>query len=263
MANLKYISCMVSLAAAVWSGGVANAQNVVSAEVRDSAEPPQVVVPVIGTATGTPFAVTLTTSGPEDKVSGYWFKVHYNSNQVVFDSSTPLQNPGDLDPADHYYTSIGAPQVSTKPGCTHYRIVLGVGDFDVDTPEDRGDLIQLNLRTAAGYTGLVNLYVEDHNYPASTTQSSLTNDQLGDIIYTVDTNGPIVSIPTITGLVKEYSIDSAGEDVNLVINGTNFLPSTEVTFDGQVLTPSSITANQIQVVVPEDWLIQLASMPLQ
>ena len=165
------------------------------------------------------------------------------SNQVGFGPGGTIVSQGNnligvLGPQD----STAFTQSGDQTGVTAAQLNLGPLQLNGGpTPTD--GLLNGSVAIAAGNVGLANA-------------AGLTTDQRGLGFPRFDPTGTLVDVgafelqlPVITGFNPNPVLEGSGP-LALTINGTGFTPGAMVNFGGTVLTPTSVSQNQIIVTIP-------------
>lgn len=128
------------------------------------------------TGTSQPFTVNLVLSNTTANISGFTFRVFYDSSQITFSSAT--DNTGQPGAGVDY--TIGPVTAGTAGGNSNtFRAISMTTNLDLLNPVT--NLAQLNFTTTAGYTGPIpgNCFLTD-NGPSD----GLFNDAFQDIPHT-------------------------------------------------------------------------------
>jgi hypothetical protein len=107
--------------------------------------------------------------------------------------------------------------------------------------------------------GISTFGIGNHSIVANYSgDASFTASSSAPVIFTITGSNPS---PTITAPLVPSSATAGGAAFTLTVNGTNFVSGATVNFGtNAALTPSSVTATQIQVMIPASY-IATAAMP--
>ncbi len=99
--------------------------------------------------------------------------------------------------------------------------------------------------------------------PRVATCDQPTNSENYDLLFQVIGNaGANNPVPILTG-INPGSRTPGGPNFNLVLSGVNFVSSSQVLWNGLILTPTAATGNRLTVTVPSGYIVVSGPRPIK